>query len=238
MHNLLDGRAQSRIGRARHPVDGVRRRRGAPKADREVPDCGARGHRFRHPSRWPRSCGRSWTSCARWRATPARRCADLAAILSRPGADNDAARADQPPGAACATRRWRDVEAQRRRSARARSRRRVKALHELHARASPSCGPTRRTRSAGSTTSATPASTTRSAPPRASASTRARSRSPTAQLSPVPPELRDEAFTRRRRRSTSATAARARPSTPTDDGSNPWKPADVDCDPDQLLPGK
>jgi phospholipid/cholesterol/gamma-HCH transport system substrate-binding protein len=57
------------------------------------------------------------------------------------------------------------------------------------------------------------------------------------QLSPVPPELRDEAFTagaalNQRNRCPGASEHKA------DDGSNPWKPAGVDCDPTQLLPGK
>jgi phospholipid/cholesterol/gamma-HCH transport system substrate-binding protein len=57
------------------------------------------------------------------------------------------------------------------------------------------------------------------------------------QLSPVPPELRDEAFTagaalnQRNRCPGSAEH-------PADDGSNPWKPEGVDCDPSQVLPGK
>jgi len=57
------------------------------------------------------------------------------------------------------------------------------------------------------------------------------------QLSPVPPELRDEAFTagaalNQRNRCPGASEHKA------DDGSNPWKPEGVDCDPTQLLPGK
>ena len=57
------------------------------------------------------------------------------------------------------------------------------------------------------------------------------------QLSPVPPELRDEAFTagaavNQRNRCPGASEHKA------DDGSNPWTPAGVDCDPSQILPGK
>jgi phospholipid/cholesterol/gamma-HCH transport system substrate-binding protein len=57
------------------------------------------------------------------------------------------------------------------------------------------------------------------------------------QLSPVPPELRDEAFgagaTLNQRNRCPGAAEH-----PADDGSNPWKPAGVDCDPSQVLPGK
>jgi phospholipid/cholesterol/gamma-HCH transport system substrate-binding protein len=57
------------------------------------------------------------------------------------------------------------------------------------------------------------------------------------QLSPVPPELRDAAFSagaelNQRNRCPGAAEH------PADDGSNPWKPAGVDCDPTELLPGK
>jgi hypothetical protein len=57
------------------------------------------------------------------------------------------------------------------------------------------------------------------------------------QLSPVPPELRSAAFE-------SGAALNQRNRCPgsaehkNEDGSNPWKPADVDCDPSQVLPGK
>jgi phospholipid/cholesterol/gamma-HCH transport system substrate-binding protein len=57
------------------------------------------------------------------------------------------------------------------------------------------------------------------------------------QLSPVPPELRDEVFgsaaTLNQRNRCPGAAEH-----PADDGSNPWKPAGVDCDPSQVLPGK
>ena len=57
------------------------------------------------------------------------------------------------------------------------------------------------------------------------------------QLSPVPPQLRDEAFghggaMNQRNRCPGAAEH------PAQDGSNPWKPAGVDCDPSQVLPGK
>jgi phospholipid/cholesterol/gamma-HCH transport system substrate-binding protein len=57
------------------------------------------------------------------------------------------------------------------------------------------------------------------------------------QLAPVPPELRDEAFAHgaalnQRNRCPGAAEH------PAEDGSNPWKPAGVDCDPSQVLPGK
>ena len=57
------------------------------------------------------------------------------------------------------------------------------------------------------------------------------------QLSPVPPELRSAAFE-------SAAALNQRNRCPgsaehkNPDGSNPYKPAEVDCDPSQVLPGK
>jgi phospholipid/cholesterol/gamma-HCH transport system substrate-binding protein len=57
------------------------------------------------------------------------------------------------------------------------------------------------------------------------------------QLSPVPPELRGAAFS-------SGAALNQRDRCPgaaehrNPDGSNPWKPAGVDCDPSQVLPGK
>jgi phospholipid/cholesterol/gamma-HCH transport system substrate-binding protein len=57
------------------------------------------------------------------------------------------------------------------------------------------------------------------------------------QLSPVPPELRSAAFEQ-------AAALNQRNRCPgggehrNPDGSNPWKPAEVDCDPSQVLPGK
>ena len=57
------------------------------------------------------------------------------------------------------------------------------------------------------------------------------------QLSPVPPELRDKAFTagaainQRNRCPGSAEHPNA-------DGSNPWKPANIDCNPEETLPGK
>jgi len=57
------------------------------------------------------------------------------------------------------------------------------------------------------------------------------------QLSPVPPELRSAAFE-------GAAALNQRNRCPgggehrNPDGSNPWKPAEVDCDPSQVLPGK
>ena len=41
------------------------------------------------PSPWPRSCAPSWPSCARWRATRARRCATSPRSCARPGAAND-----------------------------------------------------------------------------------------------------------------------------------------------------
>ena len=57
------------------------------------------------------------------------------------------------------------------------------------------------------------------------------------QLSPVPPELRGAAF-----ESGAALNQRNRcpggAEHPADDGSSPWKPAEVDCDPSQALPGK
>jgi len=57
------------------------------------------------------------------------------------------------------------------------------------------------------------------------------------QLSPVPPELRQQAF-----QSGAALRQNNRcPGSaehPNDDHSNPWKPAGNDCDPSQLLPGK
>jgi hypothetical protein len=57
------------------------------------------------------------------------------------------------------------------------------------------------------------------------------------QLSPVPPELRGQAFEagaalNQRNRCPGAAEH------PNADGSNPWKPAGVDCDPSQVLPGK
>ena len=57
------------------------------------------------------------------------------------------------------------------------------------------------------------------------------------QLSPVPPQLREAAFragaTLNQRNRCPGSAEHRNP-----DGSNPWKPAEVDCDPDQVLPGK
>jgi len=57
------------------------------------------------------------------------------------------------------------------------------------------------------------------------------------QLSPVPPELRSAAF-----ESGAALNQRNRcpgaAEHPNEDGSNPWQPAGVDCDPSQVLPGK
>ena len=57
------------------------------------------------------------------------------------------------------------------------------------------------------------------------------------QLSPVPPELRGAAFEQAaaldQRNRCPGSADHVNP-----DGSNPWKPAEVDCDPSQVLPGK
>jgi phospholipid/cholesterol/gamma-HCH transport system substrate-binding protein len=57
------------------------------------------------------------------------------------------------------------------------------------------------------------------------------------QLSPVPPELRGQAF-----QAAAALNQRNRcpgaAEHPNDDGSNPWRPPGVDCDPSQVLPGK
>ena len=57
------------------------------------------------------------------------------------------------------------------------------------------------------------------------------------QLSPVPPELRSAAFEQaaalNQRNRCPGAAEHKNP-----DGSNPWKPAEVDCDPSQVLPGK
>jgi phospholipid/cholesterol/gamma-HCH transport system substrate-binding protein len=57
------------------------------------------------------------------------------------------------------------------------------------------------------------------------------------QLSPVPPELRSAAFEQaaalNQRNRCPGSAEHKNP-----DGSNPWKPAEVDCDPSQVLPGK
>ena len=57
------------------------------------------------------------------------------------------------------------------------------------------------------------------------------------QLSPVPPSLRGSAFeeaaTLNQRNRCPGSAEHPNP-----DGSNPWKPAEVDCDPSQVLPGK
>jgi phospholipid/cholesterol/gamma-HCH transport system substrate-binding protein len=57
------------------------------------------------------------------------------------------------------------------------------------------------------------------------------------QLSAVPPQLRSAAFeqaaaTNQRNRCPGSAEHRNK------DGSNPWKPAEVDCDPSQVLPGK
>jgi len=57
------------------------------------------------------------------------------------------------------------------------------------------------------------------------------------QLSPVPPELRDRAFTagaalNQRNRCPGSSEH------PNPDGSNPYKPPNVDCNPDEVLPGK
>jgi phospholipid/cholesterol/gamma-HCH transport system substrate-binding protein len=57
------------------------------------------------------------------------------------------------------------------------------------------------------------------------------------QLSPVPPQLRGAAFEsgaalNQRNRCPGAAEHR------NPDGSNPWQPAGVDCDPNQVLPGK
>jgi phospholipid/cholesterol/gamma-HCH transport system substrate-binding protein len=57
------------------------------------------------------------------------------------------------------------------------------------------------------------------------------------QLSPVPPELRAAAFeagAELNQRNRCPGAAEHK----NEDGSNPWRPAGVDCDPDQVLPGK
>jgi phospholipid/cholesterol/gamma-HCH transport system substrate-binding protein len=58
------------------------------------------------------------------------------------------------------------------------------------------------------------------------------------QLSPLPPELRDQAFNQgpaavNQRNRCPGAAEHRNP-----DGSNPWKPAGVQCDPNQVLPGK
>jgi phospholipid/cholesterol/gamma-HCH transport system substrate-binding protein len=57
------------------------------------------------------------------------------------------------------------------------------------------------------------------------------------QLSPVPPELRGAAFESgaalNQRNRCPGSAEHRNP-----DGSNPWKPPEVDCDPNQVLPGK
>ena len=57
------------------------------------------------------------------------------------------------------------------------------------------------------------------------------------QLSPVPPELRGAAFEEgaalNQRNRCPGSAEHRNP-----DGSNPWKPPEVDCDPNQVLPGK
>jgi phospholipid/cholesterol/gamma-HCH transport system substrate-binding protein len=57
------------------------------------------------------------------------------------------------------------------------------------------------------------------------------------QLAPIPPQLRGPAFEsgaalNQRNRCPGAAEHKA------DDGSNPWQPQGVDCDPSQLLPGK
>jgi phospholipid/cholesterol/gamma-HCH transport system substrate-binding protein len=57
------------------------------------------------------------------------------------------------------------------------------------------------------------------------------------QLSPVPPELRDQAFTagaalNQRNRCPGSSEH------PNPDGSNPYKPPNVDCNVDEVLPGK
>ena len=57
------------------------------------------------------------------------------------------------------------------------------------------------------------------------------------QLSPVPPQLRAPAFESggalNQRNRCPGAAEHKNP-----DGSNPWQPAGVDCDPSQVLPGK
>ena len=160
---------------------------------------------------------------------------DLAEILRRPGADNDALELTNLQRAAA--RRHGARRRGQRRQARGRVPGHAPRRCASYVPSSPPCARTRRTRSAGSTTSATPASTTRSAPPRASASTRARSRSPTASSRPC----RRSCATRRSapaRRSTSATAARAPPSTRPTTAPTRGSPPSVDCDPSQMLPGK
>ena len=58
------------------------------------------------------------------------------------------------------------------------------------------------------------------------------------QLSPVPPELRGAGVRGRRGAQPAQPLPGRRRAQEPDDGSNPWKPAEVDCDPDQVLPGK
>ena len=106
------------------------------------------------PSPWPRSCARSWPSCARWPATRARRCATSRALVRSPGADNDLIELtksavplrDVAVGAGQAQR-----QGARRRASRPRPRRSRRRRPSSRPRAR-----TRPTSPAGSTTSATP----------------------------------------------------------------------------------
>ena len=118
--------------------------------------------------------------------------ADLSRMLKQPGKGNDLldlTNAQVPLRDVAVARRQRE-----RQGPRGRVPRLDRGARAPRRRSSRTSGRTPSTCSAGSTTSATPASTTRSAPPRASASTPAPSRSLDGQLTPVPPELRDEAF--------------------------------------------
>jgi phospholipid/cholesterol/gamma-HCH transport system substrate-binding protein len=58
------------------------------------------------------------------------------------------------------------------------------------------------------------------------------------QLSPVPPELRGAAFQDGPAALNQRNRCPGAAEHPNPDGSNPWKPAGVDCDPSQVLPGK
>ena len=162
---------------------------------------------------------------------------DLSALLKQPGRRQRPDRPHERPGAAARRRRARR-QGERQGPRRARSRPRPRRSSDATPQIAYMPARTRSTCSAGSTTSATPAPTTRSAPPRASASTPARSRSLDGQLTPVPPELRDEAF-----QAAASTDQRNRcpggGDHKSDDGSRPWKPTpDFNCDPSQVLPGK
>ena len=184
------------------------------------------------------AAARSSPSCARSPATRARRCATSRDLIKR-------TRRRQRPGRAHAGRRCRsrtiavgavsdngkqregalpglDQGAQER-DARARVRPPVRR---------PTC-------SAGSTTSATPASTTRSAASPAPAPHANAFTFVNGQLRADPAGAARAGVQRHRGAATSATAARARPSTRADDGSDPYKPTpDFNCDATQVLPGR